>query len=106
MTRLHTLKPRLQVAKGRIATLAPVRPDTIERKRGWAGVNDRNRIRKRDCGLCQECKRQGRTSVGVDVDHKIPLWEGGSDDDANKELLCASHHLEKTRQEAAKRGGR
>jgi 5-methylcytosine-specific restriction protein A len=104
--RLKTLKPRLQAAGGRIATLTPVRPDTVQRKRGWAGVQDRNRIRERDCGLCQECKRQGRVSVGRDVDHIVPLWAGGSDEDSNKETLCCDCHDAKTAREARERAGR
>lgn len=101
--KLQTLKPRLQAAGSRVATLAPVRPNTVERKRGWAGVKDRNRIRERDCGLCQECLRNHRTSVGTAVDHIVPLWKGGSDDDTNKELLCNSCHDVKTAREAAER---
>jgi 5-methylcytosine-specific restriction protein A len=101
--KLTTLKSRLQTAGNRIATLPPARPDTVPRVRGWKGVNDRNRIRKRDCGLCQECKRQGRTTVGAAVDHTVPLWMGGSDDDSNKELLCDPCHDAKTKQEARQR---
>jgi 5-methylcytosine-specific restriction protein A len=103
MPKLTTLKPRLQTVGNRLATLTPVKPGTVERKRGWAGVNDRNRIRARDDGLCQECKRQGRTSLGGPVDHKVPLWAGGSDNDDNKELLCVLCHDAKTAREAAQR---
>ena len=103
MPKLTTLKPRLQTAGNRITTLAPSRPDATPRVRGWKGVNDRNRIRKRDCGLCQECKRQGKVSVGGPVDHITPLWMGGSDEDANKELLCDICHDAKTAREAAQR---
>jgi 5-methylcytosine-specific restriction protein A len=104
MPKLQTLKPRLQAAGNRLATLTPVRPDTVQRKRGWAGVKDRERIRARDCGLCQECRRQGRVSVGTVVDHIIPLWKGGSDDDSNKELLCQTPcHDAKSAREAAER---
>ena len=103
MPKLQTLKPRLQAAGNRLATLAPVRPDTVQRVRGWRGVQDRERIRKRDCGLCQECKRQGRTTVGHPVDHIVPLWAGGSDDDINKETLCTDCHDAKTTREAKER---
>lgn len=104
--KLTTLKSRIQTAGNRLATLAPARPGTVERKRGWAGVNDRNRIRARDEGLCQECKRQGRTSLGGPVDHIKPLWLGGSDEDLNKELLCVPCHDAKTAREAGQRAGR
>jgi 5-methylcytosine-specific restriction protein A len=74
-----------------------------QRKRGSAGVKDRNRIRERDCGLCQECLRQGITRLGTQVDHTIPLWDGGSDTDDNKQLLCDPCHDVKTKREAAER---
>lgn len=100
------LKPRLKVAGSKLPVLSPARPDTVQRKRGWAGVQGRERIRKRDCGLCQECRRQHRVSVGAAVDHIKPLWDGGTDSDTNKELLCQACHDAKTAREAAQRAGR
>jgi 5-methylcytosine-specific restriction protein A len=106
MPKLQTLRPRLQAAGSRIQVLTPTRPDTVERVRGWRGVKDRDRIRERDCGLCQECLRNHRTSVGVAVDHIKPLWDQGSDDDSNKELLCQPCHDMKTASEARDRARR
>jgi 5-methylcytosine-specific restriction protein A len=82
------------------------RPDTVERKRGSVGMRDRDRRRARDCGLCQECKRNGRTTLGGPVDHIIPLWKGGSDDEHNKEVLCVRCHDTKTAREAKDRASR
>jgi 5-methylcytosine-specific restriction protein A len=88
----------------RLALPSSCRSDeTVERKRGSAGVRDRDRIRARDCGLCQECKRKGRATIGGPVDHIIPLWKGGSDDESNKEVLCVPCHDAKTAREAAER---
>lgn len=102
--KLQSLKTRLQQANTRVTMLATQRPDTVERKRGSAGVRDRERIRARDFGLCQECKRQGRTSIGTVVDHIKPLWAGGDDTDDNKELLCQTPcHDAKTAREARQR---
>lgn len=102
--KLTTLKSRLSTIGGRLSALPVARPNVVERKRGSAGVRDRNRIRTRDHGLCQECKRQGRTSVGAAVDHIKPLWAGGDDGDENKELLCQPCHDAKTAREAGQRG--
>lgn len=101
MAKLQTLKPRLSTMK--TSRLAPLPTASVERKRGYAGVKDRNRIRDRDCGLCQECKRKGIGRTGTQVDHVTPLWKGGSDEDSNKELLCDDCHTEKTAREAAER---
>lgn len=101
--KLKMLKSPLQMARGRLDTLQPLRTNTVERKRGSAGMRDRERIRERDCGLCQECRRQGRVSLGGPVDHIVPLWRGGSDEEFNKELLCDSCHLAKSASEARER---
>lgn len=74
-----------------------------ERKTGRAGIRDRDRIKRRDNGLCQECARQGRLTVGHEVDHIIGIAKGGTDDDDNKELLCHDCHATKTATDAGKR---
>ena len=102
MSRLTTLKSRLQTSTARLPTLTE-RPNVVERKRGYAGVLDRRRIRARDGDLCQECKRQGRTITGYPVDHIIPLADGGTDDDSNKETLCVPCHDAKSAREARAR---
>lgn len=95
--KLTTLKSRLQKVGSRLSAL-PVNTGTVERKRGSAGVRDRDRIRKRDCGLCQNCGH-----LGQDVDHDVPLWAGGSDDDENKRVLCTVCHEAKSKIEARQR---
>ncbi len=101
--KLQQLRTSLAPAASRVNMLPTQRPDVVERKRGSAGVRDRERIRARDCGLCQECKRRGKTTLGAAVDHIIALWKGGSDEDDNKELLCIPCHDAKTAREAAER---
>ena len=99
--KLTTLKPR--IATLNTTRIAEQPRTTIERKRGSAGVKDRNKIKARDFGMCQACKESGRITLGAVVDHKQPLWAGGSDDDSNKWLLCIPCHDEKTKREAAAR---
>ena len=52
----------------------------------------RERILSRDCGLCQECQRNGRlTAISLSTcitDHVVPLSKGGSNDDDNLQSLC------------------
>lgn len=100
---LKMLKPRLASANLSRVQVLKGRAGAVERKRGSAGVKDRNKIRERDCGLCQTCKGQGRVTLGAVVDHRLPLWAGGSDEDENKWLLCISCHDTKTAQEAKER---
>ena len=56
--------------------------------------------------LCPDCRRQGLIVLAVEVDHVVPLWEGGSEDDANCEGLCVECHGAKSAAEAARRHGR
>mgnify|MGYP000004505699 CR=1 FL=1 len=71
----------------------------------------RQRILERDCGLCQECLRQGRVTVcghkpySAWCDHIVPKAEGGTDDDDNLQTLCRSCHTEKTAREALRGRG-
>lgn len=71
----------------------PARENTAEWKR------TRKRILKRDNGICCECGKPGSDQV----DHRIPVAEGGTDDDSN---LAAIHgipcHQAKTLAEAAR----
>lgn len=46
--------------------------------------------------LCEECTRQGRTTVGTIADHIIPLARGGTGDRSNYQLLCVPCSDEKT----------
>lgn len=86
-------KPRAHGSKGK-------------RRTGRAGARDRERIRQRDNGLCQECCEHGRLTLGTQVDHIVPLDEGGSDEDDNKRLLCDKCHAAKSSEEARRRARR
>lgn len=99
--KLRTLGSRLTTSPRTGPKPAPAA--TIERKRGSAGVRDRESIKARDNMLCQECKRKGYTRIGHVVDHIIPLHLMGSDEDTNKELLCHQCHHAKSAREAKHR---
>lgn len=100
--KLKTLKPRISTVSTSRIKSAPTA--TVERKRGSAGVRDRHAIRARDADLCQACINAGRLGVlGDAVDHKIPLWANGSDEPANKWLLCKPHHDRKSERETKMR---
>lgn len=78
---------------------------------GSAWTKLRETIIRRDFGLCQACKREGRLNPyrkgeGFAVDHIIPKAQGGTDDPANLETLCKQHHDSKTEREAAEAQGR
>jgi len=58
------------------------------------------RIALRDGYTCQCC---GRVTTDGEVDHRVPLAEGGTEDDGNLQWLCrVPCHREKSRREAAR----
>jgi 5-methylcytosine-specific restriction protein A len=62
----------------------------------------RKAVLVRDAYRCQEC---GIVCVELaQVDHIIPLEDGGSDDMANLQTLCVACHGRKTRREQRRRG--
>lgn len=67
-----------------------------ERIRGRKWMQIRERIMRRDCSLCQTCKRKGRITLATEVDHITALDNGGSNDDRNLEAICAECHKAKT----------
>lgn len=40
------------------------------------------------CPNCAECGRLTAWPRGFDLDHKVPLFKGGTNDDANLQVLC------------------
>ncbi len=74
--------------------------------RPWRRLRDQ--ILRRDSYLCQcdECKRLGRLLPANEVDHVIPLSQGGSDSPDNLRAINRDCHRAKTQREsrAAHRG--
>lgn len=102
MARLQTLKPR-------IGTLAPkVRTHTTATTRmtGSALQARRHRCWLRAEGKCERCGRV----VGMkdfELDHVVPLFQGGADTEANCRVLCNGPegcHAAKTREDMAAQG--
>ena len=92
-----------------------VKPITTATKRmtGRSLQTRRLNIWKKD-PTCKECKRLVAYPGGFELDHIIPLWEGGSDDDSNCQILCIWRdekgdkqgcHAKKSAREASEREG-
>lgn len=87
-----------QVRQGTFADVR--RGSRHERGYGNAWTHLRQRILRRDGGLCQVCKAQGILAAGHEVDHIVPKAQGGTDDDRNLQTICVPHHRAKTASEA------
>jgi 5-methylcytosine-specific restriction protein A len=46
--------------------------------------------------LCAHCLEAGLVRGATQVDHRVPLFQGGTEDDANKQSLCEECHKAKT----------
>lgn len=100
--KLKTLKPRIgTLSASKVQTLG--RAGATERTRGSAWMKTRAAW-LRAHPMCVECEDAGYVTAGEEVDHVVPLWEGGADDETNYQTLCHEHHAAKTADEAKRRG--
>lgn len=97
MGKIATLKPRIETIK--TIALASV---AVERIRGWKLIKIRNRIMRRDNYTCRKC---GRVTTKGQVDHVIPLFDGGAEADENRQYLCCECHEIKSAEEENERKG-
>jgi 5-methylcytosine-specific restriction protein A len=72
---------------------------TTQRGYGWEWQQLRERILKRDEGLCQVCFKRGKFTLARDVDHIVSKSNGGTDDDSNLQSICLPCHKVKTAEE-------
>lgn len=102
--RISTLKPRISAMQTSRVRLVTDRIGATPRTRGRAWMEARAKW-LRQHPLCVACLATGRTTAAEEVDHIIPLWCGGRDDDSNFQSLCKPCHAVKTAEEAKGRGG-
>lgn len=79
-------------------------PDAEQRIRGRQWMSIRAKW-FREHPLCAGCYEQGRAVPATQLDHVVPLIDGGKDDQSNYQSLCVTCHDSKTRSEAKGRAG-
>jgi 5-methylcytosine-specific restriction protein A len=89
---------RLTKLETRVQPLQPNRQpwqksDLVKRITGRRLQARNDRIKLRDLWTCQHC---GRITTDLEIDHKVQLSEGGTEDDSNVNALCVICHLEKS----------
>jgi 5-methylcytosine-specific restriction protein A len=98
-TRVPSLRPRVSASPPQVpVSTAP----PMQRVTGRA----LQRIRRQHLQqqpLCVRCKSKGRIAAATQIDHEIPLWNGGADTDSNRQGLCDDCHREKTASECSLR---
>lgn len=119
MGRLTSIKSRIAVLDTRTtrASATPTPPTTPGADRpAWAKTTDarkmtgrpwrrlRAQILVRDLYLCQcdDCAKRKAPLIADEVDHTIPVAEGGTDDPSNLRAMHHDCHARKTLAEAAR----
>lgn len=98
---MKTLKPTIRVLDARVAKQGAAE----QRITGNTRVAVIKRLARERPRLCAECYRSGMVRLGQELDHIVPLWSGGSNDECNLQWLCKPCHADKTAREAAERAG-
>jgi len=93
--RIVSLKPAVQTIDMRQGSAA------VQRIRGHELTKIRERILLRDEYTCRRC---GRVSRDLEIDHITPLHMGGAESDENRQSLCPECHEKKTAEEEKGRG--
>jgi 5-methylcytosine-specific restriction protein A len=76
------------------------RPEYEPRKlSGWKLQKLRERKREED-PLCAHCREKGIVRAWDELDHRVPLREGGTDDESNLQGLCFECHAIKSAEES------
>ena len=103
MTKLPTLKSRLNPVEGRKLSTT----NTSERRMTGSRLQARRLRLWTESPTCAECGRVVAYPNGFELDHRVPLHQGGADIDENCQILCCGPdgcHLKKTAADGAELG--
>ncbi len=100
---MQMLKPRLATLNTSQVKTLTARIGATERTRGSKWVKIRAKWLSAH-PLCVMCEAKGYAKPATQLDHIIPLWQGGKDDESNYQSLCVECHKDKTAAEARDRG--
>lgn len=96
MARLKVLKPRLQAAPTRELQSLPT---TKDRRITGRKLQDRRLNVWSRTPHCAHCGKLCEFPAGFELDHKVPLYQGGADTEDNCQVLCSGPdgcHAQKT----------
>ena len=103
MVRLKTLKPRLSAID---TNRRPMAPSMSEKRMAGRRLQDRRlRVWVKSDGRCARCGKVTGYPLGFELDHVVPLHQGGEDIEANCQVLCAGPagcHRAKTAEDAGR----
>ncbi|OZI31745.1 HNH endonuclease [Bordetella genomosp. 10] len=85
MAKYAMLKPRAVVAQPRRA----IAPSPSEQRMTGRKLQARRLRLWSACPYCANCGKLTEFPQGFELDHKVPLHQGGADTDDNCQILCA-----------------
>jgi len=100
MSKLSKLTSKVATVKVERSVIA------AERLRGRPWERIRQRVLLRDDYLCVECLKVGRVELAHEVDHIVPVCDGGGNNMENLMSMCTPCHAAKSAREEKERGGR
>ena len=103
MAKLPTLKSRPKPVEGRKLWTT----NTSERRMTGSRLQSRRLRLWKASPTCTECGRVVAYPNGFELDHRVPLHQGGADTDENCQILCCGPdgcHLKKTAADGAELG--
>lgn len=101
--KLTTLKPRLAALNTNRVKVLDTKAGATERMRGRAWMRERQTALVAGLYECVDC---GMVSASNEVDHEIPLEQGGANHPSNYRIRCIECHRVKTDAENRARQGR
>jgi 5-methylcytosine-specific restriction protein A len=101
--KLNRLPDRLQSIVTRRLPMLEAKAGSTPRQRGDAWMKIRRKVLVDGGFECVDC---GQVSMSNEIDHQIPLSEGGSNDQSNLRIRCIPCHANKSLAETKVRFGK
>ena len=99
---MKTLKPSLKLQTPTRLRVLEQKAGTTQRERGSSWMKKRRAALERDLYGCRAC---GHIGMDNEIDHIVPLEQGGSNSMHNLQTLCRDCHAAKTASEQRTRHG-
>jgi 5-methylcytosine-specific restriction endonuclease McrA len=93
---MKTLKPSIKTINTSLVRAG----GKTERITGNSRIAIVRKFERNNPRLCATCARLGLVAYGDELEHIVPLWQGGAESDLNREWICKPHHQIKTAAEA------
>ena len=97
MAKIQTMGTRVVTAGSKMSVAG--RAGATKRTRGSAWMK-RRALWLSKHPMCEPCMKEGCVTQAQEVDHIIPLVNGGRDDESNYQSICVECHKKKSAGEA------